>query len=189
MKMKNRLALAVLSVVLCACSDPKFPISFHVETDSMPGKKFTIAHNGRTYEKAPFASTRDFINYRSVYDPNSMTYGVVLTTAKGIGNRIQGVTAQNLGKHILPIACGIPLEVMMLYNTPISGGKLYIRSGFSPADLKALSKVIPPENKEAESRLLKKADEYKPNIVPAPPKDDKTDSKNRTVLEERRGRL
>ena len=93
------------SLMLCSCGPDKYPISFHMETGATDSKKFAFERDGHYYSKAPFISHKDIESYYSFPAPDN-TYGIVVNVRKGLGSRVEGITAANLGRQILPIVNG-----------------------------------------------------------------------------------
>ncbi|UQT45466.1 hypothetical protein M5E88_04350 [Akkermansia muciniphila] len=56
---------------------------------------------------------------------------------------MEGITASNLGRQILPIVNGHAMQPLRLYSKPVTSGKLAVMGGFSPADLAAMAEFIP----------------------------------------------
>lgn len=182
------------ALLLCSCGPDKYPVSFHMETGATDSKKFAFVYDGRYYSKTPFISQKNIESYYS-FPAEDNTYGIVVNVKKGLGNRLEGITAQNLGKQILPIVNGHFMQPMRLYNKPITSGKLAIRGGFSPADLAAMAEFIPPADPKREEPINKLAHVTKPLLPLKDPtkelKQEKEpeDNKDRTVISTRRGRL
>ena len=84
------------SLMLCSCGPDKYPISFHMETGATDSKKFAFERDGHYYSKAPFISHKDIESYYSFPAPDN-TYGIVVNVRKGLGSRVEGITASNLG--------------------------------------------------------------------------------------------
>ena len=122
------------SLMLCSCGPDKYPISFHMETGATDSKKFAFERDGHYYSKAPFISHKDIESYYSFPAPDN-TYGIVVNVRKGLGSRVEGITAANLGRQILPIVNGHAMQPLRLYSKPVTSGKLAVMGGFSPADL------------------------------------------------------
>ncbi|MEG0023807.1 MAG: hypothetical protein RR719_00495 [Akkermansia sp.] len=174
------------ALLLLSCAETKFPISFHMEASEGQSRKFTIPHNGVLYDKVPFISEKGMQSYRSFRAADG-TFGVVLNVKPGLSPRIEAYTSNNLGKNILPIVYGRPMELQHLYNKPISNGALVLWSGFSPADLAQLSEVVPP-TKEEEKKNIKSYAEKTIPLLSAKPKEEKPETE-RKVLSEKRGRF
>lgn len=130
------------SLMLCSCGPDKYPISFHMETGATDSKKFAFERDGHYYSKAPFISHKDIESYYSFPAPDN-TYGIVVNVRKGLGSRVEGITASNLGRQILPIVNGHAMQPLRLYSKPVTSGKLAVMGGFSPADLAAMAEFIP----------------------------------------------
>ncbi len=180
--------------MFCSCGPDKYPISFHMETGVTDSKKFAFERDGHYYSKAPFISQKDIESYYS-FPASDNTYGIVVNIRKGLDSRVEGITAANLGKQILPVVNGHPMQPLRLYNKPVSSGKLPIMGGFSPADLAAMAEFIPPANKKREEPINKLAAVTKPLLPTNDPSKAKKEIKdpeehnNRTVLSTRRGRI
>lgn len=180
----------LFSLLLASCAETTFPVSFHMEATEGDGRKFTIPHDGRLYERAPFISQKDFVSYRS-FPAQDGTLGVVFNVKPGLSSRVEGFTSDNLGKYILPIANGHTMELIRLYNKPISNGALVIWGGFSPADLAVLNEVVPPTKEEEAKNLKAFADKTIPLVtLNARDEKEKAEKENkRKVLSEKRGRF
>ena len=111
------------SLMLCSCGPDKYPISFHMETGATDSKKFAFERDGHYYSKAPFISHKDIESYYSFPAPDN-TYGIVVNVRKGLGSRVEGITAANLGRQILPIVNGHAMQPLRLYSKPVTSGKL-----------------------------------------------------------------
>ena len=177
--------LPLFSLLLLSCGETKLPISFHIEASEGQGRKFTIPYQGQLYDKSPFITQKDFATYRSFPSADG-TFGIVLNAKPGISNRIEAYTADNLGKNILPIANGHMMELLRLYNKPITNGSLVIWGGFTPADLAVLNEVVPPTDDEKAKNLAVLADKTVPLVTAAPKIKEK---KERKVLSEKPGRF
>ncbi|KAA4218987.1 hypothetical protein F3D15_25805, partial [Bacteroides ovatus] len=105
------------SLMLCSCGPDKYPISFHMETGATDSKKFAFERDGHYYSKAPFISHKDIESYYSFPAPDN-TYGIVVIVRKGLGSRVEGITAANLGRQILPIVNGHAMQPLRLYSKP-----------------------------------------------------------------------
>ena len=167
------------SLMLCSCGPDKYPISFHMETGATDSKKFAFERDGHYYSKAPFISHKDIESYYSFPAPDN-TYGIVVNVRKGLGSRVEGITAANLGRQILPI---------------VNSGKLAVMVGFSPADLAAMAEFIPPADPKREQPINKLAAVTKPLLPSKDPAQEKKEAKDpeehkdRTVISTRRGRI
>ena len=190
------LTLFLGTLLLCSCGSDKYPVSFHMQTGASDSQKFSFRNedDGYYYSKVPFISQNDIDSYYSFRAADN-TYGAVFNIKKGLHSRVEGVTALNLGKQILPIVNGHRMQPMRLYNNPIKGGKLAVLGGFSPADLAAMAEFIPPADPKREEAINKLAPVPKP-LLPAidPTKEkkeakDPEDHKDRTVISTRRGRI
>ncbi len=164
-----------------------------METESMDSQKFAFHHEGHFYSKSSFITNTNIESYYS-FKADDNTYGVVFILKPGLANRLEGMTAQNLGRCILPVVNGHFLPVMKLYNKPITSGKIPIHGGFSAADLEVLAEYIPPKDEEREEKIIKMAPASKrllrdidPDEVKKPKDPERHD--NRTILDERRGRF
>lgn len=188
------LTLLLGSLLLCSCGADKYPISFHMETGASDSQKFAFTRDGRFYSKAPFISQKDIASYYS-FPAADNTYGIVVNVQKPLRNRVEGETALNLGKQILPVVNGHIMQPLRLYNRPITSGKLAILSGFSPADLAAMAEFIPPADPKREEAINKLAPITKPLLPMNDPAQAKKEVKDpeatgeRTVVNTRRGRL
>lgn len=149
------------SLMLCSCGPDKYPISFHMETGATDSKKFAFERDGHYYSKAPFISHKDIESYYSFPAPDN-TYGIVVNVRKGLGSRVEGITASNLGRQILPIVNGHAMQPLRLYSKPVTSGKLAVMGGFSPADLAAMAEFIPPADPKREEPINKLAAVTKP---------------------------
>jgi len=129
--------------MLCSCGPDKYPISFHMETGATDSRKFAFERDGHYYSKAPFISHKDIESYYS-FPALDNTYGIVVNVRKGLDSRVEGITAANLGRQILPIVNGHAMQPLRLYSKPVTSGKLAIMGGFSPADLAPMAELIPP---------------------------------------------
>ena len=177
------LTLFLGTLLLCSCGSDKYPVSFHMQTGASDSQKFSFRNedDGYYYSKVPFISQNDIDSYYSFRAADN-TYGAVFNIKKGLHSRVEGVTALNLGKQILPIVNGHRMQPMRLYNNPIKGGKLAVLGGFSPADLAAM----------AEFKLAPVTKPLLPAIDPTKEKKeakDPEDHKDRTVISTRRGRI
>ena len=190
------LTLFLGTLLPCSCGSDKYPVSFHMQTGASDSQKFSFRNedDGYYYSKVPFISQNDIDSYYSFRAADN-TYGAVFNIKKGLHSRVEGVTALNLGKQILPIVNGHRMQPMRLYNNPIKGGKLAVLGGFSPADLAAMAEFIPPADPKREEAINKLAPVTKP-LLPAidPTKEkkeakDPEDHKDRTVISTRRGRI
>ena len=119
------LTLFLGTLLLCSCGSDKYPVSFHMQTGASDSQKFSFRNedDGYYYSKVPFISQNDIDSYYSFRAADN-TYGAVFNIKKGLHSRVEGVTALNLGKQILPIVNGHRMQPMRLYNNPIKGGKL-----------------------------------------------------------------
>ena len=142
------------SLMLCSCGPDKYPVSFHMETGATDSKKFAFERDGHYYSKAPFISQKDIESYYS-FPAEDNTYGIVVNVRKGLDSRVEGVTAANLGKQILPVVNGHAMQPLRLYNKPVTSGKLAVMGGFSPADLAAMAEFIPPADPKREEPINK----------------------------------
>lgn len=140
------------SLMLCSCGPDKYPVSFHMETGATDSKKFAFERDGHYYSKAPFISQKDIESYYS-FPAEDNTYGIVVNVRKGLDSRVEGVTAANLGKQILPVVNGHAMQPLRLYNKPVTSGKLAVMGGFSPADLAAMAEFIPPADPKREEPI------------------------------------
>ena len=113
------------SLMLCSCGPDKYPISFHMETGATDSRKFAFERDGHYYSKAPFISHKDIESYYSFPAPDN-TYGIVVNVRKGLDSRVEGITAANLGRQILPIVNGHAMQPLRLYSKPVTSGKLAI---------------------------------------------------------------
>ena len=182
------------SLMLCSCGPDKYPISFHMETGATDSKKFAFERDGHYYSKAPFISHKDIESYYSFPAPDN-TYGIVVNVRKGLGSRVEGITAANLGRQILPIVNGHAMQPLRLYSKPVTSGKLAVMGGFSPADLAAMAEFIPPADPKREEPINKLAAVTKPLLPSKNPAQEKKEAKDpeehkdRTVISTRRGRI
>lgn len=184
------------TLLLCSCGPDKYPVSFHMQTGASDSQKFAFQNedDGYYYSKVPFISHKDIESYYS-FPAADNTYGVVFNIKKGLYGRVEGVTAENLGKQILPVVNGHRMQTMRLYNKPIDKGKLAVLGGFSPADLAAMAEFIPPANPKREEPINKLAPITKPLLPLKDPTKEKKEAKDpedhsdRTVVSTRRGRL
>lgn len=182
------------TLMLCSCGPDKYPVSFHMETGSTDSKKFAFMHDGHYYSKAPFISQKDIESYYS-FPAEDNTYGIVVNVKKGLESRVEGMTAQNLGRQILPVVNGHTMQPLRLYNKPVTSGKLAVMGGFSPADLAAMAEFIPPANLKREEAINKMAPVTKPLLPAKDPTQEKKEAKepeehkDRTVVSTRRGRI
>ncbi len=164
-----------------------------METDFMNSQKFAFQHEGHFYSKASFITNINIESYYS-FPAEDNTYGVVFILKPGLANRLEGMTAQNLGRCILPVVNGHFMPVMRLYNRPITTGKIPIHGGFSAADLEVLADFIPPKDEDREEKIIKMAPATKrllrdidPDEIKKPK--DPERHENRTVVGERHGRF
>lgn len=182
------------SLMLCSCGPDKYPISFHMEAGATDSKKFAFERDGHYYSKAPFISHKDIESYYSFPAPDN-TYGIVVNVRKGLGSRVEGITASNLGRQILPIVNGHAMQPLRLYSKPVTSGKLAVMGGFSPADLAAMAEFIPPADPKREEPINKLAAVTKPLLPSKDPAQEKKEAKDpeehkdRTVISTRRGRI
>ena len=182
------------SLMLCSCGPDKYPVSFHMETGATDSKKFAFERDGHYYSKAPFISQKDIESYYS-FPAEDNTYGIVVNVRKGLDSRVEGVTAANLGKQILPVVHGHAMQPLRLYNKPVTSGKLAVMGGFSPADLAAMAEFIPPADPKREEPINKLAAVTKPLLPIKDPTQEKKEAKepeehkDRTVVSTRRGRI
>lgn len=195
----KRLILLLSALAFTSC-ETKFPVSFHMEASEGQSQKFSIPNQGRIYDKVPFVTQKDFENYRSFHSPDGRSYGVVLKAKSTVKPRIEAYTATYLGKHILPMVNGHPMEVLKLNDKPIKTGELVIWGGFTEADLATLSEVVEPTPEEAKKDMKAFAKEGARNLS-APKEEEKkeeekkdlrsktTDSQGRKIISERRGRF
>ncbi len=170
------------SLMLCSCGPDKYPISFHMETGATDSKKFAFERDGHYYSKAPFISHKDIESYYSFPAPDN-TYGIVVNVRKGLGSRVEGITASNLGRQILPIVNGHAMQPLRLYSKPVTSGQLAVMGGFSPAD---------PKREEPINKLAAVTKPLLPSKDPAQEKKEAKDPeehKDRTVISTRRGRI
>lgn len=188
------LSCFIASLLLCSCGPDKYPVSFHMEASPTDSKKFAFQHtDGHVYSKAPFISQKDIESYYS-FPSTDNTYGIVVNIKKGLHSRVEGETANNLGRQILPVVNGHPMKTMRLYNRPITSGKLAILGGFSPADLAAMAEFITPADPKREEAINKMGVITKPLLPTNDPAQAQKEAKDpeahpdRTVLETRRGR-
>lgn len=182
--------IPLFSLLLMSCGETKLPVSFHMEASEGQGKKFSIPYKGRLYDRSPFISQKEFSSYRS-FPAHDGTFGVVFNAKPGLSSRVEAYTSDNLGKYILPMANGHPMELIRLYKQPITNGSLVIWSGFSPADLAVLSEVVPPTDEEKAKNLAAFAKSTIP-LVTADPRaemEKREKEKNRKVLSEKPGRF
>lgn len=181
------------SLMLCSCGPDKYPVSFHMETGATDSKKFAFERDGHYYSKAPFISQKDIESYYS-FPAEDNTYGIVVNVRKGLDSRVEGVTAANLGKQILPVVNGHAMRSAPLQQTR------YLRQtgrhgGFSPADLAAMAEFIPPADPKREEPINKLAAVTKPLLPIKDPTQEKKEAKepeehkDRTVVSTRRGRI
>ncbi len=188
----KKLALLLSALFLCSCSD-KFLISFHMETDSMDSKKFAFTHKGRFYTKSAFITNTNIESFYS-FQAEDNTYGVVFILKPGLSNRLEGMTAQNLGKRIQPIVNGHFMNTLRLYSKPITTGKIPIHGGFSAADIKELADHVNPPQQKTNQKVFKLAPATKRLLHDIDPDEvkkqkDPEENENRTVISERRGRF
>lgn len=112
-----------------------------------------------------------------------------------VGSRVEGITASNLGRQILPIVNGHAMQPLRLYSKPVTSGKLAVMGGFSPADLAAMAEFIPPADPKREEPINKLAAVTKPLLPSKDPAQEKKEAKDpeehkdRTVISTRRGRI
>lgn len=188
--------ISILTVgFLSACSEQKFPVTFHLEAPPSDSGKFTFYHHGVCYSKAPFFSHNQIDSYYS-FPAGDNTYGIVVIAKKGYAPRIEAMTEENKGKKILPVVNGHTMQPMQIYDRPITGGKLAILGGFSPADLKEMSEFISPKDEKREAPILKMAPYTRPLLEKEDPNDKKAEQKESTskspdakVIRKRRGRI
>ena len=156
------------SLMLCSCGPDKYPVSFHMETGATDSKKFAFERDGHYYSKAPFISQKDIESYYS-FPAEDNTYGIVVNVRKGLDSRVEGVTAANLGKQILPVVNGHAMQPLRLYNKPVTSGKLAVIN-----KLAAVTKpLLPIKDPTQEKKEAKEPEEHK----------------DRTVVSTRRGRI
>jgi hypothetical protein len=191
----KRLLPALALLVLCSC-ESTFPVTFHMENRSDISSamgmtdKFSLRVGNKVFDRAAFISQKDFDNYRSFLS-NDGTYGVVFTANKKMWTRIQAYTTSNLGSDILPMVNGHPMELLHLYNRPISTGQLVVWGGFTPADLAALSKVVDPTPEEKAKGLIEQGKYSKKNLSISPQEslERQKEREERKVISEKRGRF
>lgn len=182
------------ALLLCSCGPDKYPISFHMETGSTDSKKFAFMHDGHYYTNVPFISQKDIESYYS-FPAQDNTYGIVVNVKKPLHSRVEGETATNLGRQILPVVNGHIMQPLRLYNKPVTSGKLAVMGGFSPADLAAMAEFIPPADPKREEPINKLAPATKPLLPLKDPTKEKKEAKapeenkDRTVISTRRGRI
>lgn len=181
-------------LMLCSCGPDKYPISFHMETGGTDTRKFAFERDGHYYTKIPFITHKDIESYYS-FPAADNTYGIVVNVKKPLHSRVEGETANNLGRQIMPIVNGHFMQPLRLYSRPVSSGKLVILGGFSPADLAAMAEFIPPANAKREEPINKLAPITKPLLPAEDPTKETKEAKapeehpDRTVLSTRRGRI
>lgn len=145
-----------------SCSPNKFPVTFHLQGDDSDSTKLSfmqVIHGKQTkFVKAPFISNRDIENYRSFQDPKTGTYGAAFYLKPGVGSRYQGITAQNLGKLVIPMANGKPCEVFRIDGV-YDQGFICVYGGLSKDDMNQIKEVIEPHPKEKERMTANEAQE------------------------------
>ena len=126
---------------------PPVSITFHLEANSLEGRKLSIPAKtpmGTKYiQKSPSFSTKDFIAYYPFVSPHeNEMYGVTLQLGKAAAMRLKALSAANKGKYIVANINGKVVD-MIYVDREVDGRVITIWRGVDPRFLALVNPLIP----------------------------------------------
>lgn len=151
--------IRILTLILCICltnvnvafakgkKAPPVSITFHLEANSMEGRKLSIPAKtpmGTKYiQKSPSFTTKDFIAYYPFVSPHeNEMYGVSLQLGKTAATRLQMLSAANKGKYIVVNINGKVVD-MIYVDKQVDGRVITIWRGVDPRFLAMVNPILP----------------------------------------------
>jgi hypothetical protein len=139
---------------------PPISITFHLEANSLEGKKLSIPAEtpmGTKYiQRSPSFTTKDFVAYYPFVSPHeNEMYGVTLQLGKAGAMRLKALSAANVGKYIVVNINGKVVD-MFYVDREVDGRVITIWRGVDPQILALVNPILPKigENpKEWKKRL------------------------------------
>ena len=145
----------------------KAPISitFHLEANSMEGRKLSIPVDtkmGKKFiQKSPTFTTKDFVAYHPFVSPHeNEMYGVALQLNKTASTRLRAISAAYKGKYIIANVNGKVVD-MLYIDKQVDGRVITIWRGIDPKFFTLVNPVLPrigekPEQWKARLKKEKK---------------------------------
>lgn len=126
---------------------PPVSITFHLEANSLEGRKLSIPAKtpmGTKYiQKSPSFTTKDFIAYYPFVSPHeNEMYGVSLQLGKTAANRLKLISAANKGKYIVVNINGRVVD-MIFVDKEVDGRVITIWRGVDPQFLALVNPLLP----------------------------------------------
>jgi len=140
---------------------PPIVITFHLEANSMEGRKLSIEADtpmGKKYiQKSPSFSTQDFIAYYPFVSPHeNEMYGVSLQLGKTAAARLKALSAANKGRYIVATINGRVVD-MLYVDRQVDGRVITIWRGVDPQFFQIVNHLLPKigETSKAWKKRLK----------------------------------
>ncbi len=126
---------------------PPVSITFHLEANSLEGRKLSIPAEtpmGTKYiQKSPSFTTKDFIAYYPFVSPHeNEMYGVTLQLGKAGAMRLKALSASNKGKYIVVNINGKVVD-MIFVDKEVDGRVITIWRGVDPEFLALVNPILP----------------------------------------------
>ena len=143
---------------------PPISITFHIEANSLEGRKLSIPAKtsmGTKYiQKSPTLSTKDFIAYYPFVSPHEgEMYGVSLQLGKAAAMRLKSISAANKGKYVVVNINGKVVD-MIYVDKQVDGRVITIWRGIDPKFLALVNPILPKigeDPKDWKKRLKEEA--------------------------------
>ena len=121
-------------------------ISFHMETAGTDNPKMIFPHEvfgkQRFFRRVPDISSKDLVAFSPFPAGDQASYGAIFQLKNAAQRRLAAVTADNIGKWFVCMACGRIVDGVLV-DQPINDGAVVIWRGLSLEEVKEMEKAMP----------------------------------------------
>lgn len=149
------LLLVVLPIAVSAKGKkaPKVAITFHLESNPIPGKKMTFkwptSLGEKHFRRSSEFNTKEIIAQRPFPSPHVKTeYGMVFKFNKDATRRLESMTRNNPGKHLIIFVNGTPMD-MVYIDRPVTDGMVCIWRGLLASHVHLADSLAPRIGEDA----------------------------------------
>lgn len=143
------LALSSLPASANGSKPENMGVTFHLETGSEDNPKmiFSAPIGGETkyFRRIPEVGTKDIEAFNPFPTEDGSSYGVIFKLGRGATNRLSGVSTANIGKWMLAMVNGRPVDALMI-DQQVNDGYIVIWKGITLAEIREYDKIAPRIN-------------------------------------------